>query len=97
MLCNVFLHYVLDIWFRFLKESPMAPYSMRFRGDVQLVRYADDFVATFQYKDDAERFYRLLKQRFTKYGFALAGEKTRIIRFTICGQRCGDRFSYGKV
>jgi group II intron reverse transcriptase/maturase len=81
VLCNVFLHYVLDTWFRFLKESPMAPYSMRFRGDVQLVRYADDFVATFQYKDDAERFYRLLKQRFTKYGFALAGEKTRIIRF----------------
>ena len=79
ILANVYLHYTLDTWFRYLKEY--APNGQRFRGFAQLVRYADDFVGCFQYRDDAERFYRELTERFRKYGFELAPEKTRIISF----------------
>lgn len=78
-LCNVYLHYVLDTWFRYLKRS--APPDKRFRGYAELVRYADDFVCCFQYKKDAEYFYQELVARFQRYGFELAGEKTRVIRF----------------
>lgn len=79
VLANVYLHYTLDTWFRYLRE--FAPTGMRFRGSAQLVRYADDFVCCFQYRDDAERFYKCLVERFRKYGFELAPEKTRIIKF----------------
>ena len=79
VLANVYLHYTLDTWFRYLKE--FAPMEIRFRGFAQLVRYADDFVCCFQYKEDAERFYEMLLERFHRYGFELAPEKTRIIRF----------------
>lgn len=93
VLANVYLHYTLDTWFRYLSEK--APRSLRFRGAARLVRYADDFVCCFQYRDDAERFYKELIERFHKYGFELAGEKTRILKFgrfaqkdlEICRQR----------
>ena len=80
VLCNVYLHYVLDRWFMYLK-SKVAPPDMRFQGEATLLRYADDFVATFQYREDAEKFYRELGVRFSNYGLALAEEKTRILAF----------------
>ena len=58
-----------------------APKEERFRGWAQLIRYADDFVAVFQYKNDAERFYSLLIDRFSRFGLRTAEEKTRILRF----------------
>ncbi len=79
VLANVYLHYVLDRWFRHLKET--APEMWRFRGSAQLVRYADDFVCCFQYKNEALNFYQWLIPHFRKYGFELAPEKTRVIQF----------------
>ncbi len=75
ILANVYLHYVLDNWFEWEVRKGM------YRGEAYLTRYADDFAASFQYKDDAERFYGQLGERMQKYGLALAEEKTRILEF----------------
>ena len=90
VLANVYLHYTLDTWFRYLSEK--APAGLRFRGAAHLVRYADDFVCCFQYREDAERFYNELIVRFHKYGFDLAEEKTRILKFGRFAQRDLDKF-----
>jgi group II intron reverse transcriptase/maturase len=74
LLANVYLHYVLDDWF----ARAVAPQC---RGQAHLVRYADDFVATFEYEEDARRFYADLPRRLGKYGLLLASEKTRLFRF----------------
>ncbi len=74
ILANIYLHYVLDIWF----EKVVKP---RCKGEVYLTRFADDFVVNFQYRRDAERFQKALKLRFKKFGLELAEEKTRLIRF----------------
>ena len=75
ILANVYLHYALDLWF------DVAILKGWFRGEAYLTRYADDFVACFQYKDDAERFYRSLGVRLAKFDLELAPEKTRILEF----------------
>ena len=75
ILANVYLHYVLDLWFDVIVQKAL------FRGEAYLTRYADDFVACFQYKDDAEKFYRSLGARMEKFHLALAPEKTRILEF----------------
>jgi group II intron reverse transcriptase/maturase len=75
LLANVYLHYTLDLWF------DMAVQKGSFRGEAYLTRYADDFAACFQYKDDAEKFYRSLGARFAKFDLELAPDKTRILEF----------------
>jgi RNA-directed DNA polymerase len=74
LLSNIYLHYVLDLWFsrRVSKQS---------RGEAHYYRFADDFVACFQYRDEAERFQRGLKDRLKEFGLAVAEEKTRCIEF----------------
>lgn len=74
VLANVYLHYVLDIWFEKIVKNEM-------RGQCYLIRYADDFVCCFQNKDEAELFLGVLKKRFAKFGLELAEEKTRIVEF----------------
>lgn len=74
-IANVYLHNVLDTWFEMLRKCG------HFRGYAWMVRYADDFVCGFQYKEDAERFYKVLPKLFRKYGLELAEEKTRLIEF----------------
>jgi len=74
LLANIYLHEVLDIWV----ERTVKP---RMRGEITLVRYADDFVACFQYLEDAEKFLQVLPKRFGKYGLELHPEKTRLIEF----------------
>ncbi|WHH56822.1 group II intron reverse transcriptase/maturase [Petroclostridium sp. X23] len=71
---NIYLHYVLDLWFT-------IKISKECRGDAYIIRYCDDFVCCFQYKEDAEKFYKELPKRFTKFGLELAEEKTRILEF----------------
>ncbi|SMC41334.1 group II intron reverse transcriptase/maturase [Sporomusa malonica] len=73
-LANVYLHYVLDLWFtvKIKKES---------RGEAYLVRYADDFVCFFQYQTDAESFYGKLIDRLKKFNLEIAKEKTKVIEF----------------
>jgi RNA-directed DNA polymerase len=74
LLANIYLHYVLDEWF----EQEVKP---RLRGEAHEVRFADDFILCFQYKEDAERVLEVLRKRFAKYGLTLHPEKTRLIEF----------------
>jgi group II intron reverse transcriptase/maturase len=74
LLANVYLHYVFDLWAeRWRKRTA--------RGDVILVRYADDFIAGFEHKEDADRFWADLAERFAKFGLELKAGKTRLIEF----------------
>lgn len=74
MFGNVYLHYVLDLWF----ERDIKP---RLKGNARLIRYADDFVVGFERQDDAVRVLKVLHKRMAKYGLALHPEKTRLIPF----------------
>jgi RNA-directed DNA polymerase len=74
LLANIYLHYVLDEWF----EDVVKP---RLRGAAYEIRYADDFVLGFQYREDAERVLAVLGKRFEKYGLRLHPDKTRLIEF----------------
>ncbi len=74
VLANIYLHYVLDLWFerRFKKTC---------RGFAELTRFADDYVATFQTQTDAERFRREMEERLTAFGLRVAPEKTAVLHF----------------
>lgn len=74
LLSNVYLHYVLDLWVQQWRKRDA-------RGEVYIVRYADDFVMGFQYEQDARAMRTALAERFAKYSLELHPEKTRLIRF----------------
>jgi len=74
ILANIYLHYVLDMWFEVAVKKHC-------RGRAEIVRFADDFVCCFQYKEDAERFYAALRTRLDKFNLSIAEEKTKIIEF----------------
>jgi group II intron reverse transcriptase/maturase len=74
VLANVYLHYVLDLWFEKVVKA-------RCRGYAGMVRYADDWVCTFQNKSDAERFMVDLKERLAKFNLELAPDKTKMLEF----------------
>ena len=75
MLANIYLHYVLDLWVT-KKWRPQEA-----RGDMIIVRYADDYVVGFEHRDDAERFLWELKERFRGFELELNADKTRLIEF----------------
>jgi len=75
ILANIYLHYALDLWFEKVVKQHCE-------GAAYLIRYADDFVCVFQYKRDAERFFRTLPKRLGKFNLELSPEKTRIVRFS---------------
>ena len=75
ILANIYLHYVLDLWFQ-KKVKPNC------KGEVYLCRYADDFICAFRFYDDAGEFYTALIKRLNKFGLSLSSDKTRIIRFS---------------
>ena len=75
VLANVFLHYVLDLWFH-KKWRPNVP-----DGEAIIVRYADDIVAGFQHKRDAERYLRDVRERLARFGLSLHQDKTRLVEF----------------
>ncbi len=74
LLANVYLHYVFDLWVEAWRKKVA-------KGDVIVVRYADDFVVGFQHRSEAERFWRELQERFAKFGLELHAGKTRLIEF----------------
>src|SRR5262249_17301207 len=74
LLANVYLHYVFDLWAQEWRNRHA-------RGDVVVVRFADDFIVGFQHREDAERFQAELQERFARFGLELAAEKTRLIEF----------------
>jgi RNA-directed DNA polymerase len=86
---NVFLHYVFDLWVDDWRHKHA-------KGDVAVVRYADDFVVCFQLKLDAEFFHKELKERFKKFGLELHPEKTRLIEFGPYAETNRQRRGEGK-
>lgn len=74
LLANIYLHYAFDLWVKQWR-------GRHARGDVIVVRYADDWVAGFQFRDDAERFKRAVQERLERFGLKLHPEKTRLIEF----------------
>ncbi len=74
LLSNIYLHYVLDLWFEKVVKSKMY-------GEVYLIRYLDDFVVCFQYRRDALRFQRSLVKRLGKFSLKLEETKTKLVEF----------------
>jgi RNA-directed DNA polymerase len=74
LLSNIYLHYVLDLWFEKRLKREV-------RGACHLVRYADDFIVLVQYQDDAQYVLQALRERFTQFALELHPEKTRVISF----------------
>ncbi len=74
LLANVYLHYVLDLWADWWRKRHA-------RGDMIIVRFADDFIVGFEYREDAEEFLDELRERFAKFGLELHPGKTRLIEF----------------
>jgi len=74
LLANVYLHYVLDMWF----EHEVKP---RLPGKAKLLRFADDFLIGFERREDAEKVKRVLEKRLARYGLELHPDKTRMVDF----------------
>jgi len=81
ILANIYLHYILDLWFE-------RKFKTKAKGYMQLIRYCDDFVVACEKSEDAEQFLRELEKRFSKFGLSLSTEKTKIIEF---GRRAWER------
>jgi RNA-directed DNA polymerase len=74
LLANVYLHYVLDRWVDWWRRRHS-------RGNVMIVRFADDFIVGFEYQEDAQRFLAELRERLAKFALELHPDKTRLIEF----------------
>lgn len=85
LLANVYLHYVLDLWF----ERDVKP---RLKGEACMVRYADDFICGFETEEDAQRFQTVLKKRLGRYSLELAEDKTKLLRFGRYAERDIKRY-----
>lgn len=91
LLANIYLHYALDLWFekRFLRSC---------RGKASLIRFADDFVATFEDTREAKKFEGAVRERLAEFGLELAEEKTALVPFgrfartRVFGRRCSFEF-----
>jgi group II intron reverse transcriptase/maturase len=80
ILANVYLHYVIDMWFAKIV-------TVRCKGKAEMIRYADDVVFCFEDEEDAVGFYRALKNRLKKFKLELAEEKSKVIKF---GRNAGE-------
>jgi group II intron reverse transcriptase/maturase len=87
VLANIYLHYVLDVWF---EETVRAHCT----GHAYLCRYADDFVCAFQNGKDAQRFYKALIQKLARFSLEVAEEKTQLIEFSHCKVRAKTKFDF---
>jgi RNA-directed DNA polymerase len=74
ILSNVYLHYGLDLWFERI-------YRKSCRGEAELIRYADDFVACFQSREDEMRYRAALEERLKKFGLEVEPTKTKVLEF----------------
>jgi RNA-directed DNA polymerase len=74
LLSNVYLHYTLDLWF-------VRRFKRTCRGEAYYFRYADDFLACFQHREDAERFLSELGERLIQFHLQLEPTKTRLLEF----------------
>ena len=89
VLANIYLHYVLDLWFeRVIKRQ--------LNGSAHIIRYCDDFVCCFQYETEARNFYQLLIQRLRKFNLHIAPEKSKIIEFGLFACQAARKQGRGK-
>lgn len=89
ILGNVYLHYVLDLWFeKVIRKSC--------KGQAYMVRYADDFVCCFQSETEASNFYHALIERLKKFNLEIAEDKTKIIPFGKYAEKNSKRKGNGK-
>jgi RNA-directed DNA polymerase len=89
LLANIHLHYVLDLWAQRWRQKEA-------RGDMVIVRFADDFVVGFEHRPEAERFLAELRERFAQFGLILHPDKTRLIEFGRFADKNGRRRGDGK-
>jgi group II intron reverse transcriptase/maturase len=75
VLANIYLHFGLDLWFNKRVKAHC-------KGDAFILRYADDFICAFRYRDEAERFYQELPSRLSKFNLSVAPEKSKMLRFS---------------
>ena len=73
IIANLYLHHVVDLWFNHKVRQGL-------KGKAYMVRYADDIIFCFQYKEDVERFYNMLVKRLRKFELELSEEKTNIVK-----------------
>ena len=85
LLANLYLHYVFDLWVHRWRQTQA-------RGDVVVVRFADDFVVGFEHRGEADRFRDELRERVARFGLTLHPDKTRLIEFG----RAADRNRRGR-
>jgi group II intron reverse transcriptase/maturase len=90
LLANVYLHYVFDLWAEVWREKVAT-------GDMIVVRYADDLVAGFQHRADAERFLKEFQARLAKFELEVHPDKTRLIAFGREAWRNRKRAGQGKL
>jgi len=88
LLANIYLHYVFDLW--------VQDWRRRAKGDVIVVRYADDFIVGFEYEQQARQFLPELRERLAKYGLELHPDKTRLIEFGARAASARKRQGRGK-
>src|SRR6202795_4051374 len=74
LIANVYLHYLFDLWADVWRKKVA-------KGDIIVVRYADDLVVGFQHRTEAERFLKQFRERLAKFGLELHPDKTRLIEF----------------
>jgi len=89
LLANIYLHYVLDLWVLSWRKTQA-------RGEVYVVRYADDFVMGFQYEQDATAMRQAVAERLAKFGLELHPEKTRVLQFGRYAREDRERRGLGK-
>ncbi len=87
VLANVYLHFYLDLWF----EKRVKAHC---RGDAFILRYADDFICAFRYRDEAKRFYHELPKRLNKFNLTVASEETEMICFSRFHPGMQRRFNF---
>ena len=89
LLANIYLHYVFDLWVQQWRTKQA-------RGDVIVIRYADDFIVGFQYRHEAQRFVAELRERLARFGLELHPDKTRLIEFGRFAAQSRKRRGEGK-
>jgi RNA-directed DNA polymerase len=89
LLANIYLHYVFDLWVNRWRRREA-------KGDVIIVRYADDFIVGFQHESDAQRFLDAMCQRLQEFALSLHPDKTRLIEFGRFAATNRERRGFGK-
>jgi len=88
VLANVYLHYVIDMWFDVVVKSKIA------KGECSMVRFADDIVMCFQHEEDMQQVHKALRDRLAKFGLELSESKTKCIKFGRFAGKQAEHFDF---